>query len=265
LDNKAHKKTTAGKNKKTSYKQDLIDNSYHEIRADFDDQGIWVYQAYNSSIADYALENQKLGGNGFNPTRMTWIKPSFALMLYRNGYGLKHSAGSSNDNQNAETKLGTSQERILKIKIPHHKFATILKQCACKHGGGGTKGRIQWDPERDIFSIEGNIKGKFEPRRMLNTRSIQIGISNELSAFFVDSVIKVEEVTDIAHQVYKVHKQSKTEKERSESIEELFRACVIPQERHYIPQMPEEELDRIQIRSARFFDSTNVSKLEKSS
>ena len=42
---------------------------------------------YNDKIADYALEHQKFGGKHFNPYRMTWIKPSFAWMLFRSGYG----------------------------------------------------------------------------------------------------------------------------------------------------------------------------------
>ena len=33
---------------------------------------------------------QAFGGPDFKPDRMTWIKPSFAWMLYRAGYGSKH-------------------------------------------------------------------------------------------------------------------------------------------------------------------------------
>ena len=65
------------------------------------------------------MEHGTLGGPLFNPTRMTWIKPSFAWMLYRCGYSAKHS-----------------QERVLKLKLPHSEMASLLQECACTHGGG---------------------------------------------------------------------------------------------------------------------------------
>ncbi|XP_063728237.1 uncharacterized protein LOC134855623 isoform X2 [Symsagittifera roscoffensis] len=34
--------------------------------AEFDDDGVYFYQAYNSEIADYAIEHQKLGGANYN-------------------------------------------------------------------------------------------------------------------------------------------------------------------------------------------------------
>ena len=89
-------------------------------------------------------------GPKFNPARMTWIKPSFAWVLYRSGYGSKHN-----------------QERILKIKLPHHAVGHILSQCKCGHGSGGGVGRVQWDPARDIMTSE--EKGK-QPRKMLRER-----------------------------------------------------------------------------------------------
>ena len=73
------------------------------FEAEWDTEGVFFYQAYNNKIVDYALAHQQLGGPNFNPTRMTWIKPSFAWVLYRSGYAKKHN-----------------QERILKIKLSHH-------------------------------------------------------------------------------------------------------------------------------------------------
>ena len=118
-----------------------------QIEGEFDKEGVYFYQAFNESIANYAVENQKFGGPNFNPKRMTWIKPSFAWVLYRSGYGKKHN-----------------QNRILKIKISHESIAYILSNCDCKHGGGGSNGRVQWDPARDLLSSQD--KGK-EPRKML--------------------------------------------------------------------------------------------------
>ena len=60
------------------------------FHGEWDDEGVFFYQAYNNNIADWAIEHQKFGGPEFNPRRMTWIKPSFAWVLYRSGYGHKH-------------------------------------------------------------------------------------------------------------------------------------------------------------------------------
>ena len=62
---------------------------FSKIRAEQDEEGVYFYQAFNSAIADYAVENQRFGGDDFKPIRMTWIKPSFAWVLYRSGYATK--------------------------------------------------------------------------------------------------------------------------------------------------------------------------------
>ena len=74
-------------------------------------------------------------------------------------------------------------------------------------GERGRKGRVQWDPERDIMTSEGG-----EPRKMLKRRAIQIGFSKELSQYYVKSILSIEDVTplakkvDHAHQGYAKHK-----------------------------------------------------------
>ena len=78
------------------------------IEAEYDDEGVYFYQAFNDEIADWTLEHQVLGGPFYNPTRMTWIKPSFAWVLYRSGYARKHN-----------------QTRILKIKLSHESASGI--------------------------------------------------------------------------------------------------------------------------------------------
>jgi len=80
----------------------------HSFVAQWDDDGVYFYQAYNHAIADWAITNQRLGGPSFNPDRMTWMKPSFAWMLYRSGYATK-----------------SNQERILKIKLSHQSSICI--------------------------------------------------------------------------------------------------------------------------------------------
>lgn len=67
------------------------DPNVQKFEGEYDDEGVYVYQAYCDGIADYATENQKFGGPLFNDKRMTWIKPSFAWVLYRSGYAQKHN------------------------------------------------------------------------------------------------------------------------------------------------------------------------------
>ena len=90
------------------------------FEADFDDEGVYFYQAYSHNIANWAMEHQKLGGPEFNPTRMTWIKPSLAWVLYRSGYARKRN-----------------QERILKVKLSHEVVAG--KKLRTAHHSSGQK------------------------------------------------------------------------------------------------------------------------------
>ena len=54
-----------------------------QIRAVFDDDTITVYQAYSSTIATAAVENQMLSASpAFKFNRMTWVKPSWCWMMY---------------------------------------------------------------------------------------------------------------------------------------------------------------------------------------
>ena len=169
------------------------------IRGEWDEEGVYVYQAYSDAIADYALKHKMFGGPAWKPTRMTWIKPSFAWMLYRSGYSTK-----------------TGQNRILKIKLSHQSIAHLLSQCNLTHTDEATivksskeekgNGRVQWDPERDLYQSE-----KKEPRRMLRTRAIQIGLSGPLSEWYVNNIISIEEVTDLAHNAKVAHTLNKVE------------------------------------------------------
>ena len=199
------------------------DTSAYTLSAEYDDEGVWFYQAYNEGIADWAVEHGTLGGPLFNTTRMTWIKPSFAWMLYRCGYSAKHG-----------------QERVLKLKLPHSEVASLLEACACTHGGGGSKGRVQWDPARDLYSSEGKGKST-EPRKMLRERAIQIGLSRELSERFARSILAVVDVSALARRVGDAH-QSKDVR----AAMEVLRAN-LPTERPYMPRCIAKDLVRLRL------------------
>jgi len=202
----------------------------HEFKGEWDAEGVYVYQAFCHEIANYALEHQAFGGPKFNPSRMTWVKPSFAWVLYRSGYATKHN-----------------QERILKVKVPHAALATLLSKCQCKWGGGGSKGRVQWDPARDLFSAEGR-----EPRKMLRERAIQIGLSKDLSEDYVKSVISIEDVTPLARSVHQAH-SAKTAPATREMMEALSPS--LPHERLYMPHCADADL--VKLMMAPFQDGAN--------
>merc|ERR1711956_123727 len=100
----------------------------------------------------------------------------------------------------------------------------------------GSFGRVQWDPERDM--LEGNGK---EPRQMLRTRAIQIGLKGRLSEEYVRSIVAVEDVTDLAKKIGYAHVKDYTNKSKDkEAMDSLDGE--IPDERPYLPQCTDEVL-----------------------
>ena len=142
---------------------------------------IFVYQAFNDRIADYAIKNQKFGGQDYSFNRMTWIKPNFLWMMYRSGWGEKDS----------------NQNRILAIEISFKGFEELLTQGvltsydksfgdeqAWRKKLNNSNVRIQWDPDHD-FKVE-----------KLKRRAVQIGIKNEaLQNFNNDFIKSIQDIT----------------------------------------------------------------------
>lgn len=211
--------------------EDLPPN-VHVWRGEWDKEGVYVYQAYSDEIADYALEHQTFGGPAWKAARMTWIKPSFAWMVYRAGYGNK-----------------PGQERILKIKVSHEDIAYMLSQCTLVPNnsndndkktktateGSNGPGRIQWDPERDLFQAEDNAPR----RRTSDIRAIQIGLPGPLSEYYIKHILSIQEVTALSHKVAAAHRlegEAATKEAMDTLIPEL------PNEKPYLPQLPDETL-----------------------
>ena len=145
---------------------------YHQIRATYTDSTIVVYQAYNSKIADAALELQSLNVPTFNHDRMTWIKPSFRWMMYRSGWTRK-----------------PNQERILAIHLTREGWEQALRWSGSKESGACV--RIQWDPERDL---------EFKP---LPWRSIQVGLSGAAvnDGLLRDWIVEIQDLTELAKKI----------------------------------------------------------------
>lgn len=148
-----------------------------QIRED----NIFVYQAFNDKIADFAIKNQKFGGQDYSFNRMTWIKPNFLWMMYRSGWAEKDS----------------NQNRILAIEITIEGFEKLLSEGILtsydKSFGdeqiwrerlNNSNVRIQWDPDHDF-------KGE-----KLKRRAVQIGIKNDALQKFNNEYIKsIQDIT----------------------------------------------------------------------
>lgn len=158
-----------------------------QIYAAYDDEGIYVYQAFRPSIAQAALAQGSFGGGGFSMERMTWVKPSLGWMLYRAGYAAKDG-----------------QEYILKIKLRHDGFRQALDwavastwnpsvfetEDAWQHALKQSPVRLQWDPDRDLHGEK------------LERRAIQLGLrAQAVHAYVNEWIIGLEDVTPLAHAI----------------------------------------------------------------
>lgn len=166
------------------------------IHAAYDDEGVWVYQAFAPRIVQKALEKGTFG-EGFKIERMTWIKPSFGWMLYRCGYASK-----------------PDQEAVLKIKLSHEGFRAILSravpsafeaalfadQAAWQQAVKTSDVRYQWDPDRTLHL------------GLMERRAIQLGLSGETVRQYVnDWILSLEEVTELAQTIGERVKNKRTD------------------------------------------------------
>jgi hypothetical protein len=166
-----------------------------------------VYQAYNPAIAQFAVENQYLGGPSFSYDRMSWIKPNFLWMMYRCGWASKEN-----------------QERVLALWLHKTDFEEILSQAVFSTFTAGkyesadawkqelsTKNvRLQWDPDHSPYG------GK------LTRRALQLGLKNStLEQFGKQQITHIEDITSFVQQ-QKMHVANR-------HLEKL----VVPQERLY--------------------------------
>lgn len=158
-----------------------------EIRADYKNDTLIVYQAYNKAIAKSAVENQKFTAP-FSFNRMTWIKPSFLWMMYRNGWGRKEG-----------------QEHVLAIHLKKEAFIKYLENAIYSSYNTSfgisredwqkqvkeSSVRLQWDPDHDPFGNK------------LERRAIQIGLRNEfIRSFSKDDILLIENISDFVAEQY---------------------------------------------------------------
>ncbi|WP_372370743.1 DUF4291 family protein [Candidatus Uabimicrobium sp. HlEnr_7] len=157
-----------------------------KIIALYDKSSVCVYQAFGKEIAEEAMKKQFLGERFFLD-RLSWIKPSFAWMLYRSAYASK-----------------PGQERILRIFISHTHFYQMLAQAipTTQNNNLFSSGkewrkklqqsdvRYQWDPDRN---------GRLDK---ISRKAIQLGLEGEtLRNYARKWILRIEDVTHIAKKV----------------------------------------------------------------
>jgi len=159
----------------------------HYIMAQYNETEVVVYQSYRSEIGDFAIKNQFFGG-AFKYTRMTWIKPNFLWMMYRNGWGTKEG-----------------QETVLAIHVKREAFEKYLKDAVyssfqsdiySSHDDWKTQVkesniRLQWDPDHDPYGAK------------LERRAIQLGIrGDDVIKYAKEDIIKIEDISDFVNKEY---------------------------------------------------------------
>ncbi|MFK7031459.1 DUF4291 domain-containing protein [Flavobacterium oreochromis] len=161
--------------------------SGHHIMAQYDEEKIIVYQSYRPEIGNFAAKNQYFGG-AFSFDRMTWIKPNFLWMMYRNGWGTKEG-----------------QEVVLAIHLKLQAFEKYLENAVYssfnqveglsmeqwQEAVKTSNVRLQWDPDHDPHGNK------------LERRAIQIGLRNEfIRSFAKNDIIKIEDISYFVSEQY---------------------------------------------------------------
>lgn len=153
----------------------------HHLMAQYDDEKIIVYQSYRKAIGEFAVKNQYFEGP-FSLERMTWIKPNFLWMMYRNGWGTKEG-----------------QEYVLAIHLKMDAFRKYLENAVYSSYNDRlgisreewqdevktSSSRLQWDPDHDPFGAK------------QERRAIQIGLRNDLiRSFAKEDLILIENISE---------------------------------------------------------------------
>jgi hypothetical protein len=149
------------------------------VLAQYDNDGIFVYQAYRPGIGNFAAGNQYFGGE-FSYSRMSWIKTSFLWMMYRSGWGTK-----------------SGQEVVLAIRLKRSFFDMILENAVASTNSlqmnsndwdlkiAESDVRLQWDPDHDPH-------GKPQERR-----AIQLGLRRKfLEPFKGEGILAIHDISN---------------------------------------------------------------------
>jgi hypothetical protein len=179
-----------------------------EIRADYDQRSIVVYQAYREEIALPAIAQQRFVPP-FSLHRMTWIKPSFLWMMERSGWA---------------TKPG--QDYVLAIRISRAGWEEALSSAVLtsfdkrvyrdsddwQRQFEQALVHVQWDPERSMHG------------QKLPYRSIQVGLSRHIIERYVNEwTLEIRDATPLVRKIHGLLKAGEAAKAKD----------LLPKERVY--------------------------------
>lgn len=189
-------------------------SGYH-IMAQYDEEEIIVYQSYRKEIGEFVTKNQYFGGV-FSLDRMTWIKPNFLWMMYRNGWGTKDGQEVvlaihlkiSAFNKYLENAVYSSYSSSLEMS--HEDWKESVKTSSV---------RLQWDPDHDPYGNK------------LERRAIQIGLRDDfIKSFAKNDILLIEDISEFVKEQYEFVQNKKLEN------------LVVPAERPFL--FKDEELNR---------------------
>ena len=158
----------------------MTDMPEYEIRADYDERTVVVYQAYRPEVALPTVQHNRFVPP-FSLTRMTWIKPSFLWMMERSNWARK-----------------PGQEHVLAIRIARAGWEEALADAILSSYRPGVYRDeddwrrqmdqahvvVQWDPERSIHGAS------------LPYKSIQVGLSRHIVQRYVeDWTVEIRDIT----------------------------------------------------------------------
>ncbi len=183
-------------------------SSGRHILAQFDDETIIVYQAYQPSIGLFAVKHQYFGGD-FSYNRMSWIKPNFMWMMYRSGWGTKAGQEITLAIRLRRVFFDTLLDQAVPSSFEPEQFATReLWQTAVKQ----SEVRLQWDPDHAPSGAP------------LERRAIQLGIRGSVLEKYGRNAIV--EIMDISNFVQTQRKYAQAQE---------YKNLVCPTEDVYIP------------------------------
>ncbi|MGB3695594.1 MAG: DUF4291 domain-containing protein [Spirulinaceae cyanobacterium] len=161
--------------------------SGRHIMAQFDENTVVVYQAFNAAIGGFAAEHGYFGGD-FSFNRMSWIKTNFLWMMYRSGWGTKPG-------QEVVLAIWLKRkafEKILAAAVPSQYVPKLYSskdewQQAVKR----SQVRLQWDPDYDPCQMK------------VERRAIQLGLQGRfLSHYARDWIVDIQNISEFVHQQY---------------------------------------------------------------
>ena len=195
-----------------------MDIPQRQIRADFTDTTIVVYQAYPPDIAEAALAEGRFVPP-FRRGRMTWIKPSFRWLMYRCGWAGK-----------------PGQERVLAVELTRAGFEEALgRACPSSYRPGRHADRATW--ARELKTSD--VRVQWDPERSLRLaplpyRSLQLGLSGATADRYVDEWLGG--LTDLTARVREI-------RALLDAGDDTAAAAALPPERPY--PLPDELAARI--------------------